>query len=38
MRSFPQKFTRRAGIIMIIAVALAAVITVVVPLVLGATG
>ena len=38
MRVFPQKYTRRAGIVMIVAVALAAVVTVVVPLVLRAAG
>jgi uncharacterized membrane protein YidH (DUF202 family) len=34
MKSFPRKFTRRAGIVMIVAVALAVVITIVVPLLL----
>ena len=38
MRTFPHKFTRRAGIILIVAVALAAGITVVVPLVVRAMG
>tara|TARA_R110002020_G_scaffold15464_7_gene55026 strand:+ start:3431 stop:3547 length:117 start_codon:yes stop_codon:yes gene_type:complete len=38
MRAFPHKFTRRAGIIMIVAVAVAAAITVVVPLVVRAMG
>ena len=34
MKSFPQKFTRRAGIVMIVAVALAVLITIAVPLIL----
>jgi hypothetical protein len=38
VRAFPQKFTRRAGVVMIIAVAVAAVITIAVPLVLRAMG
>ena len=38
MRAFPYKFTRRAGIVMIVAVAVAAAITVVVPLVVRAMG